>query len=248
MFRSVLSQMATSATCGAHHTIERPRRPGTRSHLLPIFGVTTLLMQPASAGSVADNNLASSPPLFKDADTTCTAKFELKPAGVKDGHGYVVVTGPDGKALELRGGPSKGGGGGSSVPGSDQGSSGDQPSGNPFKCIATNKWGVVVPYVGLHGKVGIGPSNTPIYSPDGNVPHPLFSTVIGRGGQKNVCAMANCMMTVIKALGQSCQPYTVGVGKLRNSNTLISQAIASCGVPDPLPASMSATGWGNSWN
>ncbi|PDQ20103.1 hypothetical protein CN311_16035 [Mesorhizobium sanjuanii] len=95
--------------------------------------------------------------------------------------------------------------------------------------------------------MGTDSSGMKIYSPDGNVSNPLFKVSIGKGAQKNVCAMANCMMTIIKALGASCKLYTVGTGKLRNSNTLISMAMASCGVPDPLPSSMSATGWGNDW-
>lgn len=209
------------------------------SLLYPLWPYTVV------ADTVSQNNLAANPPLFSSSASTCSAEFQLKPAGVKDGHGFVVVTGPDGQKLELRGGPSKGGSDGISVPGSS--GSGDQPSGNPFACATSHEWGVVVPYVGRHGKLGNDSSGADIYSPDGN-PNLLYNTGIGPGAQKNVCVLANCMMTVIKALGASCKLYTVGVGQLRNSNTLISQAMASCGVQDPLPAGMTATGWGNSWD
>jgi hypothetical protein len=150
----------------------------------------------AAAGSVASNNMAANPPLYPSVDTGCAAKLELKPAGISDQHGYVVVTGPDGKMLELRGGPSRGGSSNVSAPGLDTSSSGDQPSGNPFGCTTSHPWGVVVPYVGKHGKLGTDDSGRPIFSPDGDVQHPIFSVGIGHGAQKNVCAMANCMMTV----------------------------------------------------
>jgi hypothetical protein len=214
--------------------------------LFLLLSVTTIKV--AAAGTVADNNLAANPPLYRSSDTTCTATFQLKPAGIQDHHGYVVVTGPDGKILELRGGPSRGGSGGTSVPGLDTSSSGDQPSGNPFNCVTSHQWGVVVPYVGRHGKLGTDASGGSVFSPDGNVQNPSYTVGIGPGAQKNVCAVANCMMSIIKVFGASCKIYTVGTGQLRNSNTLISLALSSCGVPDPLPAPMSATGWGNTWD
>ena len=210
--------------------------------LLSAIMALLLLSVAAAAGPVADNNKAASPPLFPASATACTAEFLLKPAGIDDQHGFVIVTGPDGAKLELRGGPSKGGSGGVSVPGLDPSSSGDQPSGNPFNCSTSHNWGVVVPYVGKHGKLADG-----IYSPDGNAGTPLYRVGIGPGAQMNTCKLANCMMTVIKAMGASCKIYTVGIGRLRNSNTLISLAMSSCGVADPLPSSMTATGWGNGW-
>jgi hypothetical protein len=207
--------------------------------LYPLLILSLTSASVAAAGSVADNNLAAKPPLYANNATNCTAEFKLRKLillGIEDSHGFVVVTGPGGKILELRGGPSKGPSG-----------SGDQPPGNPFNCTTSHELGVVVPYVGKHGKLGTDSSGTTIYSPDGNVQNPLYSVGIGPGAQTNVCAMANCMMNVIKALGASCKIYTAGTGKLRNSNTLISLALSSCGVPDPLPASTTATGWGNNW-
>lgn len=208
---------------------------------LLIFGASST----AEAETVAEANKAANPPMFSGTPANCKAEFKLKPAGIKDNHAFVVVTGPSGP-LELRGGPSKGGSGNSSVPGLASPGMGTQPSGNPFNCTTTHEWGVVVPYVGKHGQLNSGPG-TPVFSPDGNPKDVVYSASIGAGAQKDVCAMANCMMTVIKALGASCKIYTVGTGILRNSNTLISQALASCGVKDPLPGTMSATGWGNKW-
>lgn len=201
----------------------------------------------ASAETVAENNRAGNPPLFTSEDTNCTAEFKLKSAGANDRHGFVVITGPDGRLLELRGGPSQGGSGGSSAPGSSSGS-GPQPSGNPFGCETSSRWGVVVPYVGLHGRLGTDDAGLVIYSPDGVAADVNYSVSIGPGTQPNICKMANCMMTIIKALGASCKNYTVGTGALRNSNTLISLALSSCGVSDPLPAGISAPGWGAGWN
>lgn len=212
---------------------------------LPVIFMTALS---ASAETVAENNMAASPPLYPGEVTGCTAEFKLKPAGVSDHHGFVVIAGPDGKLLELRGGPSAGGSDGSSAPTLVPPGSGEQPAGNPFSCETSHNWGVVVPYVGTHGNLGADEGGSPIYSPDGIAADHTFSVDIGPGAQQNICAMANCMMTVIKALGASCKDYTVGTGDLRNSNTLISMALSSCGVPDPLPAPMSAPGWGAGWN
>ncbi|WP_134500723.1 hypothetical protein [Microvirga pakistanensis] len=216
--------------------------------LVLLFILSTGAVTTTRAETVAENNKAANPPLFSESTTTCTAQFKLKPAGIKDHHGFVVVTGPNNAQLEIRGGPSKGGSGDSSVPGSTSSGSGLQPSGNPFNCASSHEWGVVVPYVGKHGRLGTTGSGTVIYSPDGKPEDVKFSVNIGPGAQKNVCALANCMMSMVKTLGASCKIYTAGTGKLRNSNTLISLALSSCGVPDPLPATMSATGWGNGWD
>lgn len=202
----------------------------------------------AQAGPVAEANLAANPPMYPSNETACTAEFFLKPVLLNDNHGYVVVTGPDGNKLELRGGPSKFDSSvGLAIPGLVSSGSGEQPPGNPFNCTTNHKLGVVVPYVGKHGKLATDINGNAVYSPDGEITSPSFSASIGKGEQPNTCAMANCMMTVIKAMGQSCKIYTAGTGVLRNSNTLISLAMSACGVPDPLPKMMSATGWGNPW-
>lgn len=200
----------------------------------------------ASADPVAENNKAANPPLFPNGSNACTAQFKLKPAGIKDHHGFVVVHGPNDVVLELRGGPSKGGGL-SIVPGSMSPASGPQPPGNPFNCSTSHQWGVVVPYIGKHGRLAISDSGSTVYSPDGKPEDIVLTANIGSGAQKDICKMANCMMNLMKTLGASCKIYTAGTGKLRNSNTMISLALSSCGVPDPLPAPMKATGWGNGW-
>lgn len=201
----------------------------------------------AYAQSVAQNNLAANPPKISSSSGACSATFNLKSAGIGDVHAFVVVSLPSGSLLELRGGPSIGGGGSISAPGSIPGSSGPQPSGNPFNCTTSHKWGVVVPYVGPHGKLGTDASGNAFYSPDGIASQVTYRSALGPGAQDNICSMANCMMTTIKALGASCKNYTVGTGALRNSNTLIAFALSSCGVPDPIPANVSAPGWGTRW-
>lgn len=227
--------------------LQRQPIPVIRNQSAAIFSLLvslSIFMPPASAASVEEENKAANPPLFPNSATSCQASFKLKPAFVGDHHGFVVIKGPDGKLLELRGGPSNGGSG-ASVPGAP--SSGDQPPGNPFNCTTPHQWGVVVPYVGKHGNLGTDSGGTPIYSPDGRSAEHVFNVSIGRGAQPNICAMANCMMTIIKTMGASCKNYTAGTGRLRNSNTLISLALSSCGVPDPLPSPMTATGWGETW-
>lgn len=213
-----------------------------------VLAIAIGLAGSAQADPVAEANLAANPPMYPAEATACTAEFLLRPVILSDHHGYVVITGPDGKKLELRGGPSRFDSSvGLSIPGLVSSGSGEQPPGNPFDCTTSHKLGVVVPYVGKHGRLGTDGSGNAVYSPDGDAATPSFKTVIGKGAQPNTCAMANCMMTVIKAMGQSCKIYTAGTGVLRNSNTLISLAMSACGLPDPLPAPMSATGWGNPW-
>lgn len=204
------------------------------------------------AASIAESNQVSQPPLFKVSENSCSATLFFKavhlplPGVEDDNHGFIVVDGPNGKKLELRGGPSKGGGVSTWVPGRITASSGDQPTGNPFNCTTTHNWGVVVPYIGPHGKLGTDTAGA-VYSPDGNTPNPTKTIKLGAGAQSNVCKLANCLMTMIKTLGGSCKIYTVGTGQLRNSNTVISTALASCGHADPLPANFRAVGWGTLW-
>lgn len=235
-----------------HNLHKKPRRLRimfVRNAYCTMLSIAAGLAGIAQAGPIEDANLAANPPMYAAGATACTAEFLLKPVSlVSDNHGYVVISGPDGEKLELRGGPSKFDSSvGLSIPGLISSGSGDQPTGNPFNCTTTHKLGVVVPYVGKHGLLGSDSGGNPIHSPDGNVSTPAFRTPIGKGAQPNTCAMANCMMTVIKAMGQSCKNYTAGTGVLRNSNTLISLAMAACGVPNPLPTPMTATGWGNPW-
>lgn len=187
---------------------------------------------PATADVVADNNKSKSPPFYPNNQAQCTAELLFKPVNLPwpvadDTHSYIVVTGENGTQLELRGGTEKRG-----------------PAGNPFGCADTgHDWGVVVPYMGKHGKIVDG-----AYSPDGNVTRPVARKPLGRGAQANTCKMANCVMTVMKAMGQSCKKYIVGVARMRNSNTFVSMALASCGVRDGKPGNISASGWGENWD
>ncbi len=206
-----------------------------------------LLAAPGRAASISESNKILTLPTFKDSDTKCSATLLFKPVTNNDQHGFVVVKGPDGKELELRGGPSKGGGTSAWVPGRISQASGDQPTGNPFNCSTSHKWGVIVPYVGPHGLLGKDAAGNTVYSPDGNVPNPTAAVSLGPGAQANVCKLANCIMTILQAQGKSCKIYTVGVGALRNSNTVVSMALAACGLSDPLPRSISAPGWGSNW-
>jgi hypothetical protein len=199
------------------------------------------------AASISESNKILELPLFKQTETNCSASLLFKPVVNSDQHAFVVIQGPDGKTLELRGGPSKGGGTSTMVPGRISAASGDQPIGNPFKCSTSHNWGVVVPYVGPNGPIGKDSAGKDIYSPDGNTPNPTATISLGPGAQGNVCKLANCIMTILQAQGRSCKIYTVGTGALRNSNTVISMALASCGVPDPLPKTISAPGWGSPW-
>jgi hypothetical protein len=211
--------------------------------------VVTLLFcaAPGRAASISESNKITALPKYADSATQCSASLMFKPVVNNDQHGYIVVKGPDGKELELRGGPSKGGGTSTWVPGRISPSTGDQPTGNPFNCSTTHSWGVIVPYVGPHGVLGTDATGNKIYSPDGNVPKPTATVSLGRGAQPDVCKMANCVMTILQAQGKSCKLYTLGVGALRNSNTVVSMALAACGLADPLPKNISATGWGNNW-
>jgi hypothetical protein len=64
----------------------------------------------AEAASVKENNKAADPPLYSLTDTTCTASPMFKPVLSSPAqHSFIVVKGPDGKMLELRAGPAKGG-------------------------------------------------------------------------------------------------------------------------------------------
>mgnify|MGYP006908207794 CR=1 FL=1 len=193
-----------------------------------------------AADTVAEHNMAAEPPYVDGSKDSCRVELLFKPAVREDQHAYIIITDPAGKKTEVRGGPSKGGGGSSD-------GSGDQPSGNPFKCKTAHNWGVVVPYIGQHGLLGKDVRGKPLYSPDGNVGTPTKVVSIEKSAQKTSCQLANCLIQSARASGQSCQLYTVGTGKLRNSNTLISTALATCGVADPLPADISATGWGGGW-
>lgn len=194
----------------------------------------------ASAVTVAEKNQATRPPAANGPPEACSISLAFKPAigeGFDDKHGYLVVTQPNGSKLELRGGPSHRG----------PSSSGMGPVGNPFNCSVTTEWGVVVPYVGPHGKLGNDASGKEVFSPDGNVAAPVGVTAITTTADgKKPCAIATCLMQVIQTAGKSCLPYTVGTGELRNSNTIISFALAACGVKNPLPAGIQATGWGGS--
>ena len=60
-----------------------------------------------------------------------------------------------------------------------------------------------MPYVGRHGELGVERQETK-FTRQTAMFAPLYRVAIGKGGQKDVCAMANCMMTTIKALGASC--------------------------------------------
>ncbi|TFY99251.1 hypothetical protein EZ313_22055 [Ramlibacter henchirensis] len=192
--------------------------------------------------TIEEVNQATSPPLIVGSSQACNTTLAFKPAiaeGFDDMHAFLVISRPDGSKTEVRGGPSQKGSGTSSEAG---------PVGNPFACPVATKWGVVVPYIGPHGKLGTDGSGAAVYSPDGNVPDPKGTTVISKTlDGKKACVIANCIMQVVHAAGKTCQPYTVGVGELRNSNTLVSFALSACGVKDPLPAGITATGWGSAW-
>lgn len=191
-----------------------------------IWGATAL------ADVVSGNNKSADPPLFPASSTSCSADLLFKAVDLPwpiddDNHSYVVVTSSDGSMLELRGGTEKRG-----------------PSGNPFLCADTgHEWGVVVPYIGKHGRLADG-----VYSPDGKVANPTARVTLGKGPHANICAMANCVMGIMKSLGQSCEKYIVGTAWMRNSNTMVSQAMSACGMPDGRPASLTASGWGEPWS
>lgn len=193
------------------------------------------------AVTVAEKNQATKPPAISGAPEACKITLAFKPAigeGFEDKHGYLVVTQPSGSKLELRGGPTHRG----------PSSPGMGPVGNPFSCSVNTDWGVVVPYIGPHGRLGVDASGVAVFSPDGNVAAPAGVTDITTTADgKKSCVIATCLMQVMQTAGKSCLPYTVGTGELRNSNTIISFALATCGVKDPLPSGIQATGWGGSW-
>lgn len=208
--------------------------------LVVVAGVASYTASGLAADTVAGHNMAARPPYVDGNKETCGVELLFKPAVREDQHAYIIITRPDGKKTEVRGGPSRGGG-------SNSAGSGDQPSGNPFKCTTSHNWGVVVPYIGQHGLLGKDAHGKTLYSPDGNIETPTKVISIKESAQKTSCLLANCIMQSARASGESCQLYTVGTGKLRNSNTLISTALATCGVADPLPTDISATGWGGGW-
>lgn len=163
-------------------------------------------------------------------------------------HAYIVVEGNSGQKVELRGGPSMGRGSGNWVPGLVSSGAGPQPTGNPFGCSRTEEWGFVVPYVGKHGALGTDSGGATVYSPDGNVLEPTWSGEFNTSTQPSACLLANCLMGMFKALGSSCMPYFAsGVAKTRNSNMIVSTALAACGVADLKPDNISAPGWGDGW-
>lgn len=205
-------------------------------------GLATFALWPcANAVTIAEKNQATKPPAVTGPPESCAIALAFKPAiseGFSDKHGFLVVTLPTGSTLELRGGPSHRG----------PSSPGMGPVGNPFNCSTSTEWGVVVPYIGPHGKLGTDATGRDVFSPDGNVAAPEGLTAITNTADgKKPCAIASCLMQVIQAAGKSCLPYTVGTGDLRNSNTIISFALASCGVTNPLPSAIQATGWGGTW-
>lgn len=207
------------------------------------LAVVGLLSTGAGAGAItiAEKNQVTNLPTISGAPDACKISLAFKPAigdGFNDKHGYLTVTQSNGAKLELRGGPSHRG----------PSSAGMGPVGNPFGCSTATEWGVVAPYIGPHGKLGVDANGKDVFSPDGNVPAPQSVTAITTSADgKKTCAISTCLMQVIQAAGKSCLPYTVGTGELRNSNTIISFALASCGVKNPLPAGITATGWGGSW-
>lgn len=197
----------------------------------------------ASADTIAEKNQVLKPPFVTGTSQSCSLTLAFKPAiseGIDDMHGYLVLTRPDGSKTEIRGGPSHKGSGDLSDAG---------PVGNPFSCPLTTKWGVVVPYVGPHGKIGKDSSGVDLFSPDGNIRDPKGVTNdIKSFDNKKSCVLANCVMQMMHVAGKSCKSYTLGIGELRNSNTIISFALSACGVANPLPPGITATGWGGSWN
>lgn len=218
------------------------------STLLKAFALVVLSSSIALSDPIADNNKAAAPPLFPSEATGCTLTLMFKPVVSPHQHAYIVVDGNSGQKLELRGGPSMGRASGNSVPGLVSSGAGPQPTGNPFGCSRTEEWGFVVPYVGRHGALGTDSGGETAYSPDGNVAEPTWRGGFNTSAQSSACVLANCLMGMFKALGSSCKPYySAGTAKTRNSNTMVSSALAACGVADPKPASVSAPGWGVHW-
>jgi len=77
--------------------------------VMPLSMLLSLTSAHGWAASISESNKVLQLPLFNDSATTCSAKLFFKPVANNDQHAFVVVRGPDGKELELRGGPSKGG-------------------------------------------------------------------------------------------------------------------------------------------
>lgn len=226
----------------ASYKMRRSAVKNLRHHLCCfVLGFVACAPSVADPTTVAASNYAQQPPLIAGNSVNCSVKLYFKPVPFPrddSQHAYLVITGPDGAQIEVRGGPSKGG----------PSKQADQPSGNPFQCNVAHPWGVVVPYIGKHGLLGKDAAGNDIYSPDGDVSQPTKTIPITKSAQTSMCALANCLMKIASADGKSCQLYTVGVGKLRNSNTLASMALASCGVKDPKPDDVQAPGWGEAWN
>jgi hypothetical protein len=218
------------------------RRGVEARSMILVVSLIAIVHTTTYAATIEEKNQVAAIPLVPSTGASCTTTLAFKPAiaeGFDDMHGYLVIGRPDGSQTEVRGGPSHKGSGDPSPMG---------PVGNPFSCTTSSKWGVVVPYIGPHGKLGTDALGAVLYSPDGNVADPKGITKITETlDGKKACVLANCIMQVVQAAGKSCQLYTVGVGELRNSNTIISQALAACAVKDPLPAGISAPGWGARW-
>ncbi len=223
----------------------RSNRP-ERIPVIAGFILSVAFLRPAFGASIAESNQITNLPMFGAAATTCTATLQFKPVRARQQHAYIIVKGPDGKVIELRAGPAKGGPSGT-VPGQISPSAGDQPTGNPFNCAAINEWGAIITYIGPHGPLGTDVTGSTIYSPDGNVATPTATVPLNKGAQADICKLANCMMTVLQAAGRSCKAYMNGSVRIRNSNTAISMSLSACGVDDPRPTSISAPGWGEVW-
>ncbi|MCG6154466.1 RHS repeat-associated core domain-containing protein [Rubinisphaera margarita] len=193
--------------------------------------------------TLADENLINDPPYIGDAgELTCGVELKFTTAFWEpDRHALIVITAPDGSKIEVRGGP---------MHGSSSGPTSRQEIGNPYDCDEDRDgpWGPVIGYVGPHGFLGRDREGKEIYSNDGR-PGQVYNSVVpikARGG-RSICELANCIMRVAKALGNSCQDYNIGTGKMRNSNTFISSILSTCGVGDPKPKDVVAPGWGEPW-
>jgi hypothetical protein len=207
--------------------------------VLAVDGGTPVKTTCKTIASVEASNLAATPPLVPDENEACTVTLLFKPVLLRSQHSYLVITRPDGTKTEVRGGPSK--------IGREDRFAIHQPSGNPFKCKTNDRYGVVAPYVGLHGLLGQDEKGTDVYSPDGNVATPAHAITIDKSIHKTSCALANCLMQAASSNGKSCQPYDLDTAKMRNSNTLVFTSLTACGVKDPLPLSVSAPGWYTPW-
>jgi hypothetical protein len=201
------------------------------------------LIKPADtlADLVADSNKAVNPPAFDDSSNKCVIELRFKPTPLpgQTKHAFLVISESDGKQTEVRGGPQK-----ESV--SD--ASSKNASGNPFACDTDHKFGAVVPYIGRHGKLGKGEGGEDVFSPDGEDEDISGRATISQAVLKSSCALANCLVSSVKQSASSCKNYVLGAGWMRNSNTIISTALTTCGVNDPKPKDISAPGWGEEWD